>query len=301
MPKTPGRLAARRTNGTPAAPGTGGMRRSPAPDVTADEAEGAATMRVEVWSFGVRAMDLTRRQETFIRKLVDLYSEQAEPVHYPRLAERLGVSPFTAYDMLRLLEERGYARSEYRLAEGGRRQRKRPPGRSIIVFAPTAKAHRLMAELSAGAPEGDWEGVKRVLLERVRSGRFPDRELARQVLARVPQGDSPALRYCTEVATVLTLRVWRAGPWRHVREDLEALLSSAGAATRENLLLLAGFAVGILAGNEEADRDWYDEVAHHTQSYLGLVSEMDGEACRQLASNLSDVLSPLLASADPGG
>jgi len=39
----------------------------------------------------------------------------------------------TAYDMLRLLEERGLVTSEYVLPEQG-------PGRSMIVFRPTAKA-----------------------------------------------------------------------------------------------------------------------------------------------------------------
>ena len=46
-------------------------------------------------------MKLTRRQEEFIRKLMDLYWEKRGPIHYSVLAERLGVSPFTAYDMLR--------------------------------------------------------------------------------------------------------------------------------------------------------------------------------------------------------
>jgi Mn-dependent DtxR family transcriptional regulator len=37
-------------------------------------------------------------------------------VHYSRLAERLGVSRFTAYDMLRLLEEKGFVSSDYQLS-----------------------------------------------------------------------------------------------------------------------------------------------------------------------------------------
>ncbi len=240
-------------------------------------------------------MDLTRRQEAFIRNLVDLYREQAEPIHYPLLAERLGVSPFTAYDMLRLLEERGYARSEYHLDEG-----KRQPGRSIIVFAPTAKAHQLMAELGADLPAADWEKVKEVLLERLRSGRFEDTELAAEVLARVPQDDSPVLRYCTEVATVLMLRLWRSGRWRSASAYLKALLFSAKAATRESLLLLGGFALGALADQEGVDGTWADEVSGHTETYLGYVSGMDTDACRQLAANLNAVLAPLLGSGEAG-
>ena len=52
-------------------------------------------------------MKLTRRQEEFIKNLVDLNQEFNGPIHYSVLAERLGVSPFTAYDMLCMLEEKG--------------------------------------------------------------------------------------------------------------------------------------------------------------------------------------------------
>ena len=173
-----------------------------------------------------RPFDLTRRQEAFIRTLVDLYSETEEPIHYPKLAERLGVSPFTAYDMLRLLEERGYARCEYQVAEG-----KRQPGRSIVIFAPTTKAHQLMASLRADVPEGDWERVKDVLVALLRSGGFEDHELALDVLARVPQGDSPVLRYCTEVATVLMFRLWRAGRLAKARPYLRPYLPPDDAGT----------------------------------------------------------------------
>ena len=68
---------------------------------------------------------ITRRQETFIYKLLDLYRELDGPIHYSVLAERVGVSPFTAYDMLRLLEEKGLVASEYHVATD-----KPTPGRS---------------------------------------------------------------------------------------------------------------------------------------------------------------------------
>jgi energy-coupling factor transport system substrate-specific component len=51
-------------------------------------------------------MEITRRQEDFIRKIIDLYRELQGTFHYSFVAERLGISPFTAYDMLRFLEKR---------------------------------------------------------------------------------------------------------------------------------------------------------------------------------------------------
>ncbi len=240
-------------------------------------------------------MELTGRQEAFIRNLVDLYLEHAEPIHYSRLAERLGVSPFTAYDMMKLLEERGYVRSEYQLPEG-----KPQTGRSIIVFAPTPKAHQVIAELTADAPQGDWEDVKDALLDRVRSGRFEDSDVVIDVLARVPQDDPPVLRYCTEVATVLTLRVWRSSAWARLSRHIEPLLASNGAVSRETLLLLAGSAVGALAGDSDSDDTWLEEMAGHTETYLGYVSAMADDDCRRLATNLRDALDPLVADEGAG-
>ena len=88
-------------------------------------------------------MKLTRRQEDFIHKMLDLYRELQGPIHYTVMAERLGVSRFTAYDMLRLLEEKGLVISEYQLAES-----KSGPGRSEVVFIPSPEAHRLFASLA---------------------------------------------------------------------------------------------------------------------------------------------------------
>jgi hypothetical protein len=41
-------------------------------------------------------MKLTNRQETFIKNLLQLYQESEDAIHYTVLAERLGVSRFTA-------------------------------------------------------------------------------------------------------------------------------------------------------------------------------------------------------------
>ena len=91
-------------------------------------------------------MDLTRRQEEFVRSLLDLYGELQEPFHYSELADRLGVSRFTAYDMLRVLEEKGIVTSHYQLDEG-----RSGPGRSTVVYRPTHRARRILEDVFAGS------------------------------------------------------------------------------------------------------------------------------------------------------
>ncbi|HEY72882.1 MAG TPA: Lrp/AsnC family transcriptional regulator, partial [Thermoflexia bacterium] len=57
-------------------------------------------------------MKLSPRQRDFLVRLLDLYREAEGPVHYVDVARALDVNPVTAYEMLRLLENKGLARSE---------------------------------------------------------------------------------------------------------------------------------------------------------------------------------------------
>ena len=70
---------------------------------------------------------LSRRQQEFLSQFLDVYRESDQPIHYTTLAKELGIGKVTAYEMLRLLEERGLVQAEFQLPEGGR-----GPGRSGI-------------------------------------------------------------------------------------------------------------------------------------------------------------------------
>jgi len=111
-------------------------------------------------------MKLTGRQRAFLSQFLDLYRESREPLHYTDVAQRLGVSKITAYDMLRLLEERGLVQSEYVLRGKGQ-----GAGRSSIVFHPTPQADALFTELAGEAEgRGEWEAVKTRILGALQVG-----------------------------------------------------------------------------------------------------------------------------------
>ena len=84
-------------------------------------------------------LKLTPRQQTFLDKLFDLYRECKGPVHYSMVAETLGVNKFSAYDMLKVLEEKGVAASDYVL-----NNEQTGPGRSQVVFYPTNTAAQFL-------------------------------------------------------------------------------------------------------------------------------------------------------------
>lgn len=233
-------------------------------------------------------MRLTQRQEDFIGKLIELYRELPGPIHYSSVANKLGVSDITAYDMMRLLEEKGLVSSQYELAN-----EKSGPGRSKIMFVPTPRAHRLMEDLAGSDMGAGWDAIKDRVLERIRGGGLEDRELTQEVLARMPPEGMGAQRSCIEIMTVIALRLRRTAGRKLLLDYLEKILPNADKANRANLSLLGGFAMGILAQENTDDPEWGFEILEHVRHFQSYVVEMEPKDRHQLAINLLEVFEPL--------
>jgi DNA-binding PadR family transcriptional regulator len=244
--------------------------------------------------FGKR-MELTRRQTIFVERLVDLYHEANGPIHYSTLARRLGVSRFTAYDMLRLLEEKGLVTSAYQLSAG-----RSGPGRSEVLYQPTERAHALVAELAGPGSQVDWETVKRRLVDNFAGEHARDRELTEAMLARVPRQGPAPLRYCLEVMTVIALRLKSRPRRAALARWLPALLNTPEGGDRAGLSLLGGWALAALAAETKAGDTWRQEAFAHLRRYQALVIDMDPALCRRLSQGLCDVFAPLLAEEKKG-
>jgi DNA-binding MarR family transcriptional regulator len=85
-------------------------------------------------------MNLTERRKQFLQQIMRLYEKSGLPVHYVALAKLLGVSKWTAYDMLKELEKGGLLKRDYILNPN-------ELGRSVIVFSPTTKADELFRQI----------------------------------------------------------------------------------------------------------------------------------------------------------
>lgn len=234
-------------------------------------------------------MKLTRRQETFIHRLLDLYRELNGPIHYSVLAERVGVSPFTAYDMLRLLEEKGFVTSEYRVDSD-----KPVVGRSEVVFLPTERARQLFMELAGDADKGNWEEVKAQILGKIQGGELQEHVLAEEMLARVPPDVPDVLRYCIEVMTIIILRLGKGAGRRVLIEHLPQIIEWKGTVTRSGLLLLGGFVLGLLANESKSDMEWNQLLLKHIQRYQSLIMDMEPHLCRRLGDSMKNVFAPIL-------
>jgi len=147
---------------------------------------------------------LTARQRVFLEKLLELYHEYKGPVHYSDVAERLGVNRFSAYDMLKVLEKKGFAASSYALRSAAAAA---GPGRSLVVFAPTAQAIALGVQESYLPDE--WQRVREQVLNLLRNAREGNaRDLLSDLLASLPEATAP-LTFCTEMVGALLLNMKR--------------------------------------------------------------------------------------------
>jgi DNA-binding MarR family transcriptional regulator len=229
-------------------------------------------------------MKLTRRQESFIRKLLDLYHEAETPIHYSNLAEHIGVSKITAYDMLRTLEEKGYITSHYQLE-----YEKSGPGRSRVVFSPSEFAHTMMAQMAGSIEEADWEQVKEKVINALSPGKFPDEELRKELFTRLSEEENENIRYCLEVMTILAFRMKDSEQFQFFLETLPQILPTSGTSKRSSLILIGGFTLGLLADESAKDQVWGQELIDHVKQVQRLVAEMDEETCHHLANSIEEV------------
>jgi len=214
--------------------------------------------------WGVSASALTERRKQFLEKLLDLYRRTHLPVHYETVARAIGVSKWTAYDMLTQLERLGYLRREYAVHRG-------EAGRSVVVFTPTPAAEGLFprAQGSAAAPV-EWEAVKAQvseLLHRFR-GLHPG-EATRRLLEHLA-GLKSRLAFCTQLLGLLVFCL-RDLEDRAVQQVRQLVRSAPGAEMR--LTVFVGAAAGSLAQGlgQSLSRDLAEVVGR----FLGYLRDLD--------------------------
>lgn len=226
-------------------------------------------------------MKLTPRQQTFLDNLFELYRELKGPVHYSILAEKLGVNKFSAYDMLKVLEEKGVAASDYVLSgdQAG-------PGRSQVVFYPTNKAAQFLTQLRDEMRySSDWSRVKERILHRLEEARQSNpADALRDALSNLPDTKMP-LNYCAEMISVLLLNLERL----RSRNILSAL-NGLNAKGQVGLGALAGLSLAFSLTNEGEDTSVTDKLMTHTQRFQNQLAEMSEDSINKLSAFLNDAV-----------
>jgi hypothetical protein len=243
-----------------------------------------------------RVPNLTARQRAFLGKLLELYREHKGPVHYSDVAERLGVNRFSAYDMLKVLEKKGFASSSYALrsAIAAAATGTPGPGRSMVVFAPTSQATLLLGRDAEDPRLGeDWQTVREYVLNKLRSAKDSNPlEALGELLTRLPEAKAP-LTYCTEMIGALLLNMQRA---RNRADGLNPFRALAALRTNDaaQLETLAGLSVGAtLAGDDEASRTLTRRLIDNARDYQAGLSRLSEEARAALIDFLEEALEAL--------
>lgn len=238
------------------------------------------------------SVKLTRRQAQFVAHLIDLNRDQDGPIHYSVLAEDLGVSPFTAYDMLRLLEEKGLVTSVYQLPED-----KSGPGRAERVFYATEKGREHRRRVLAQA---NGTAVPPILPAHETADLCAGEPLAAaltaELLGRVGAYPAPA-RYGLELVALVGRRLGDDARREKFASLVAAVLPAERPVTADRLALLGGTLLGFLAA-AEADAAWLADLAAPAAAYQAHVLAQDETAAARLGADISTAVALVLARYD---
>lgn len=227
-------------------------------------------------------MKLSSRQQDFLSRLLDLYREARAPVRYADVARALDVSPVTAYEMLRLLEEKRLVRSETVRPQGHR-------GRSVVVFSPTEKALALLVELTVDAlDEREWEESKANILQALENEKGTDYQgLLNELLLRIPERKSPLL-FAADMVTAIILVFYELRDTAAARRIFPRLrwLGPPGWAV---LYSLAGFSLA-LSLVEKANRRATSLLLSYSRQFREHLDHLTGGEKVRLSDFVYDVL-----------
>ena len=227
---------------------------------------------------------LTRRQREFLSKLLDLYYQEDAPVHYSTVAERLGVGNVTAYEMMRLLEERGLTQAEY-----FRPENMRGPGRSSVVFRPTPLAAKVLLGLANGKwSKDEWEEAKTRIFDQLRTGKASDYEaLLEELLSCLPNQRSPTV-YLAQMVTAIALGLHSLKDVANAN-GIRDNLRKVGLPGELDLSALAGLSVG-LSLVERFNQRVAQVLLNQAKKYQRIVSELNADTRHRLAEFTREVL-----------
>jgi predicted ArsR family transcriptional regulator len=227
---------------------------------------------------------LTRRQQQFLGKVLDLYTQEQQPLHYAALAEYIGVSKVSAYEMLRLLEEYGLIEAEYQLPEA-----LHGPGRASVVFRPTQRAEQELARLAGGdVTQQEWTTTKAHILKALESGRAKDYDaLLEELLARIPEQHSSMI-YAAEMITAIILGLESLNETAEA-DALRDRLREVGKLGELGLSIFAGLGMGLSVA-ERLNRRLASILLVQSGRLQSTLAQMSEENSRQIAEFTQEVM-----------
>ncbi|QSZ27799.1 hypothetical protein ACETAC_02585 [Aceticella autotrophica] len=181
-------------------------------------------------------MALTKRKLEFLKILIKLYEKNNNPVHYMDVAEAIGVSKWTAYDILNELEKLGYVQREYYVSA------EKTQGRSLLMYVPDKSAYDFFDADYAN----EWDSIKKDLFNSLK--RFDGKKTLGNIMKEISHNDKP-LNFCAYILTTLMLniKILDLVSINNVRNSL--LMASPDS----SLIFFTGVVMGILLNHRFKD------------------------------------------------
>ncbi len=240
-------------------------------------------------------MKITTRQKEFLQTLIDLYRQKDSPIHYSEVAKKMGVSKWTAYDMLQLLHKEDFLEVEYLIPESGNYEWSKL-GRSTITFYPTKKGYDISSptkqKISTNIVE--LKKIKKEITQKFEElkGKLNIRDLFKEAL----QSKSPLI-FCACLLLILILLIKKITEGVAEIKLISQVIPHATTNTYAELALIvfAGMCLGVLAkyvskvpttyGNNDLG-----EYTNYIQTYNQYVSQMDKDEQKSLLGFLKETL-----------
>ena len=245
-------------------------------------------------------MKITTRQKVFLQILIDLYQQKGSPIHYSEVAQKMGLSKWTAYDMLQLLRREGLLEIEYLIPESNN-HRWEKLGRSTITFFPTKKGYTVsnLPQRKLPTKIAELDKLKKNIIQKFEEikGKFNLKDLFKEAL----QSKSPLI-FCACVLLILILLI------KKITEGIAEiqLLSQVIPADATNtyielaLTVFVGMCFGVLTKYINnipkyvtGPNNSLDEYAGYIQTYNQYVSQMDKKEQKSLLNFLKDTLNEI--------
>jgi len=208
-----------------------------------------------------------------------MYQRQRLPIHYEALANAVGVSKWTAYDMLKAIEKSGYVTRSYEVNPN-------ETGRSQVVFAPTQKATELFEQQRPheGTIE-KWEESMKALWEMIHSLKHTSiQDLMKKMLDDIPQRQS-SLEFCGYILGILIVYLKKVGGRTEVAIR-RVINKTAGYST--SLLMFVGTVMGTVI--QSVGEEISNELAELLSSYVKMIGSLSNEEHKLLADFVNEAL-----------
>lgn len=242
-------------------------------------------------------MKITTRQKEFLKVLIDLYRQKSLPIHYSEVAQKMGVSKWTAYDMLQLLRKEGLLEVEYIIPESDNYEWSKL-GRSTITFLPTKKGYTVsnLSQRNLPAKISDLNKLKKEIIQKFEEikGKFNLKDLFKEAL----QTKSPLI-FCACVLLILILLIKKITEGIAEIKLLSQVIPADATSTYIELALIVfvGMCFGILTKYINKIPNYItgpnnnlDEYADYIQTYNQYVSQMDKKEQKSLLNFLKESL-----------